>query len=177
MKNEIELIERTRKGDQRAFKHLYDGNVDALYRFMSQFTCDTAQVEDWVQRAFIKAYRNIEKFQHESRFATWLFAIALNEMRSDSRKPSRVITIKEEISETGGNIGEVHDFLWNETMRVWLQELEELKRTVFLLYEIEGYSHAEIASMLNIAENNSRTLLCRAKQILKAKWEEEERFV
>ena len=59
-------------------------------------------------------------------------------------------------------------------MRTWLEDLDETKRTVFLLYEVEGYSHAEIASMLEIGESTSRTILSRAKQYLKTKWQNEE---
>jgi RNA polymerase sigma-70 factor (ECF subfamily) len=62
---------------------------------------------------------------------------------------------------------------WNDAMKVWLRDLDETKRAVFMLYEVEGYSHAEIASMLGIAESSSRTMLSRAKRFLQERWNKE----
>lgn len=56
-------------------------------------------------------------------------------------------------------------------MKVFLDQLDETKRIVFILYEVEGYSHAEIASMLGFGESTSRTVLSRTKQFLKKQWE------
>lgn len=174
MPEETVLIEKVKRGDHRAFKQLYDRHVVPLFRFMRQYSDDTFQVEDWVQRAFIKAYRSIGSFHGTSRFATWLFAIALNEMRTDTRRTNLVVFNSEEIGNYSGGSDD-QSFVWRETMRTWLRELDESKRTVFILYEVEGYSHAEIASMLNVEEGTSRALLSRAKQFLRTKWQLEEK--
>lgn len=172
--DEHHLIEQGKNGNDRAFRDLYDRHVDPLYRFMSQYSRDAVQVEDWVQRAFIKAFRGIQSYNGSARFSTWLFTIALNEMRSDLRRPSLVVFRSDEVALHTGAVDADDSFIWNGMMRDWLNELDESKRTVFLLYEVEGYSHAEIASILNIGESSSRTLLHRAKQYLKDKWETEE---
>lgn len=175
MTDETLLINRVRHGDQRAFKELYELHVVALFRFLRQYSADTFQVEEWVQRAFIKAYRNIGTFQGTSRFATWLFTIALNEMRTDLRKTNLVSFNTDDIQHWNGEDDGSSHFVWQDTMKSWLADLSESKRTVFLLYEIEGYSHAEIASMLNVGESTSRALLSRAKQFLKTKVASEEK--
>lgn len=175
MIDETTLIDRVKRGDQRAFKDLYDRHAVTLFRFMRQYSDDTFQVEDWVQRAFIKSYRSIGTFQGASRFATWLFTIALNEMRTDVRKVNIVAFNSDEVKNWNGREEEDMSFVWEETMKSWLRDMDESKRTVFLLYEIEGYSHAEIASMLNIGASTSRALLCRAKQFLKTKLKSEEK--
>ena len=84
--NEIELIEKALMGNQRAFKTLYDLHVDALYRFLCQFSDQPSQIEEWTQRAFIKAFKKLSQFNQRSSFKTWLFTIGLNEMRTDMRK-------------------------------------------------------------------------------------------
>jgi RNA polymerase sigma-70 factor (ECF subfamily) len=173
------LIDDALQGDQRAFRHLYDRHVDGLFRFMKQFSRDGDEVEDWVQRAFIKAYRGIHTFHREAKFSTWLFTIALNEMRSDRRKKTPPTDTLESGTMTESAIAaeqseQADEFIWNDTMRRWLSELDETKRAVFVLYEVEGYSHAEIASMLNIGAIASRTHLHRAKRFLQEKWKEEE---
>jgi len=175
MTDETLLINRSQQGDHRAFKELYERHVVALFRFMRQYSADTFQVEEWVQRAFIKAYRNIGSFQGVSKFNTWLYTIALNEMKTDMRKSNLVTFNSEDIQNWNGQEEEQMEFVWQETMKSWLTDLPESKRTVFLLYEVEGYSHAEIASMLNIGVSTSRALLSRAKQFLKTKLESEEK--
>src|SRR3989339_983360 len=86
MLEEINLVKRIKSGDHNAFKELYKNNVSPLFMFMKQFSIDNAKVEDWVQRAFIKAYENINRFDGISLFKTWLFKIAINEMKMDFRK-------------------------------------------------------------------------------------------
>ncbi len=169
-------IQKAIKGDQRSYKLLYDDNVRQLFRFLRQYSEDKHLVEDWVQRTFIKAYHNLESFKGESRFSTWLISIALNEMRTDVRRkhilvftehdlPDRIIESEEE------------RFAWNDSMKILLQELDDQKRSIFLLFEVEGYTHAEIAQIMQIGENASRTLLCRAKQQLRTKWETMEKAI
>src|SRR5689334_7283888 len=96
MNDEIPLIEKAKDGDERAFRQIYERHVDPLFRFMRQYSKDTVQVEEWVQRAFIKAYRNIHTFNATARFSTWLFTIALNEMRTDFRRPTLVVVTGDE---------------------------------------------------------------------------------
>ena len=64
--NEIELIEKALMGNQRAFKTLYDLHVDALYRFLCQFSDQPSQIEEWTQRAFIKAFKKLSQFNQRS---------------------------------------------------------------------------------------------------------------
>ena len=177
MEEDLALVQKVKTGDKRAFKRLYDGHVDRLFRFMGQFSRDSGLVEDWVQRAFIKAYNNIASFHGNSRFATWLFTIALNEMRTDLRRPALTLINAADLWDAAPAGRETDDFEWNDTMRASLAGLDETKRTVFVLYEVEGYSHAEIAAMLTISEDNSRVLLSRAKHYLRTHWDRMENVV
>lgn len=172
MNQETVLIQKVKNGDHKAFRELYDRNVSSLYRFMSQFTKDRDQLQDWVQRAFIKSYENISSFDGISMYATWLFKIALNEMKMDLRRAGRISSsvFEEDMHPVEEDDGE---FVWDQVMKVWLNELDEIKRSVFILYEVEGYSHSEIAVMLNLRESTSRTILTRTKKWLKEKWSEE----
>ncbi len=67
------------------------------------------------------------------------------------------------------------NFQWDQVMKNWLMQLSEIKRLVFVLYEVEGYSHAEISEMMNITESTSRTILTRTKVWLRKKWNESEK--
>jgi RNA polymerase sigma-70 factor (ECF subfamily) len=174
MTDEQVLIDRAVRGDDRAYREIYDRHVTPLYRFLRQYTNDSALVEEWVQRAFIKAFRGLATFQRTSRFSSWLFAIGLNEMRDDRRRARPVSFDSAELEAWDGATPEPADFLWEEAMRSLIQELGESQRTVFLLYEVEGYSHAEIAAMLGLGEGTSRSLLARAKRFLKEQLQRKE---
>jgi RNA polymerase sigma-70 factor (ECF subfamily) len=146
--------------------------VASLYRFLKQFSSRPDQVEEWVQRAFIKAFEHLTSFDGRSRFSSWLFRLALNEMRMDWRRSQIVSFVPAEVEQAGA-VKDPADFEWKEMMKSWMDGLDETKRAVFILYEVEGYSHAEIASMLEIGESSSRTLLVRAKRYLQDRWNKE----
>lgn len=170
---EREIINRINSGDIQAFKMLFDTYASPLYRFLKQFSTDSDLVEDWVQNAFIKAFRNIDRFEFKSNFSTWLFRIGINEMKSDYRKSKKYnsIPIEETLYEDPGT--ENRAFEWDMNMKWLLEELDDVKKSIFILFEVEGYSHSEIANILDISENNSRTTLSRTKQYLKHRWNSE----
>ena len=167
-------LAQAKEGNQRAFKALYEIHATPLYRFLRQFTSDTEEVEEWTQRAFIKAFEHLASFDGRSRFSSWLFKLGLNEMRTDRRRDSIVPMVSIDDGASPVDNDKSEQLEWRATMRAWLEELDETKRMVFLLYEVEGYSHAEIASMLEIGESTSRTILTRTKQLLRVRWKKEE---
>jgi RNA polymerase sigma-70 factor (ECF subfamily) len=172
MDEELVWITEAKEGNQRAFHALYSANVTRLFRFLRQFSPETDQVEEWVQRAFIKAFEHLDSFDGRSRFSSWLFTLALNEMRADWRRAQIVAFVPAEDEQEDAS-HESDNFEWRQMMKSWMDDLDESKRTVFVLYEVEGYSHAEIASMLGIAESSSRTFLVRAKRRLQERWNKE----
>jgi len=172
MQDESVWIAKAREGNERAFRLLYAGHVSPLYRFLKQFSNRDEEVEDWVQRAFIKAFERLETFDGRSRFSTWLFALAINEMKMDRRR-AQVVPFFPLEEEPESVEGEPEVFEWHHMMKQWMGGLDDTKRSVFVLYEVEGYSHAEIGTMLGIAESSSRTLLSRAKKYLRERWVKE----
>jgi RNA polymerase sigma-70 factor (ECF subfamily) len=172
MVDEHNWITLAKSGNQKAFRVLYDENVTPLFRFLKQFSRREGEVPEWVQRTFIKAFEHLDSFDQRSRFSSWLFRLAINEMKMDRRRdqiiPFESLEKIDEIVEQ-----DEPSFEWHHTMKSWMEELDETKRMVFILYEVEGYSHAEIASMLGIAESSSRTFLVRAKRILQDRWNKE----
>jgi RNA polymerase sigma-70 factor (ECF subfamily) len=94
----------------------------------------------------------------------------MNEMKTDKRRPNLVMLTADELHEEAGP-AEEERFLWHDAMHRLLGVLDETKRSLFVLYEVEGYSHAEIAEILGIGQNASRTILCRVKHALRTQWE------
>ncbi len=164
--NEKQLVEKVRKGNKRAFRKLYEQNVTQLYRFLAQFSKEHDEIDDWVQHSFIKAYENIDRFEGKSRFSTWLIRIAINHMRSEFRKAEVRKSISIDENEVLQLAGESIDIEWRQDLKEVVDSLDALKKSVFILYEVEGYSHKEISEMLDISASVSRVSLCRAKKIL-----------
>ena len=173
MHDETALVNLAKGNDRKAFRQLYELHVDPLYRFLHKFSSDEHELEEWVQRAFIKAFRGIASFDGRSKFSSWLIRIAINEMKTDRRRTWCYAELSPDI-EDGLTTEPDGEFEWQSTMNVLLDELSEDKRMVFMLFEVEGYSHAEIAAMLDIKEGSSRSMLTRARQHLKRKWIAEE---
>ena len=170
MTDDLILVRRIQTGDHSLFRTLYDAYVDSLYRFLRQFSRDNHEAEEWVQRTFIKAYERIGSFDGRSKVSTWLFAIGLNEMRSDRRRAAILAFEPVDDAQTVSPDDHAEQFQWEDLMKGWLSQLDEMKRAVFLLAEVEGYSHAEIAELLNIKESTSRTILTRTRQWLRNQW-------
>ena len=162
------LISQILSGDRESYKFLYDANVESLFRFLKQFVKSDSAVQELVQRAFIKAYEGLVSFNHRSKFTTWPFQIALNEMRGDARRNSIIqfVDIEEASNSIGNNDDEI-SLEWNSTLRTLFDRLDDTKRAVFILYEVEGYSHSEISQLLDLGESTSRTILTRTKQLLR----------
>lgn len=173
--DESHIVEQAKQGSHAAFRMLYDIHITPLYRFMRQFESNTDLVEEWAQRAFIKAYLNISQFEQSAKFSTWLFRLALNEMKMD-RRTLAIIPLETVYDEDYSSVNSDEEFEWNDLMKAWLSELSETKRMVFLLYEVEGYSHAEIARMLGVGESTSRTILTRTKQFLQTQWQKSQKL-
>ncbi|TNE68425.1 sigma-70 family RNA polymerase sigma factor [bacterium] len=157
------LIELAKEGSQSAYRMLYDRYVDDLFRFVAQFRPERTEVADIVQQAFINCFTKLELFQGKSSFKTWLFSIAIREFQMDLRKWKGKETESIDDHEIPSLPGDI-DLM---SIKVYVSKLDERKRMVFLLFEVEGYSHKEISELLEIQESHSRTLLTRAKMELK----------
>jgi RNA polymerase sigma-70 factor (ECF subfamily) len=158
------LILRAAGGEQQAFAALYNLHVDDLFRFLNQFSGNRDQTAEWVQNSFVNAFTHLHQFGGRSSFKTWLFRIAINEVRTGIRKALPENEIYGE--ETSGDQPENEPLLHHD-LNVWLRHIDERHRAVLLLAEAEGYSHAEIAHMLDITEGTSRSMLARAKNRLR----------
>ena len=165
---EQELVNSAIKGNQNAFRYLYQQYVDQLFRFLLQFSENRQEVQDWTQRAFIKAFTRLNTFKMQSRFKTWLFTIAINEMKMDRRSDFEFTEFSESTypNDSENFISDIEDSEnWIKT-KTALKQLQPLKRIVFLLHVAEGYTHEHISEILSIKEGASRTILHRAKKEL-----------
>ncbi len=166
---ELELIERSRAGDQHAFRELYDANVDRIYRLAYRMAGEEDLARDFTQEAFVRAYQKLEQFRGDSSFSTWLHAIAvsvsLNGLRKVQRHRKRERTF-DEAPDLALAVRPADPDI-KTRLKDAIDGLPELYRTVFLMHDLEGYSHNEIAIALDVAEGTSKARLSRARAKLR----------
>src|SRR5882757_6054293 len=174
---EMELVRAAKGGDDKAFGELvrrYDRNV---FRIAQHITQNREDAEDVVQDAFLKAYTNLQQFQEQSKFYTWLVRIAVNEalMRLRRRRPERMVSLDEDIkTEEDSMPREVADWAPNPEQLYGQGELKEILsktiqglppsfRTVFVLRDVEGLSTEETADALDLSIPAVKSRLLRAR--------------
>lgn len=161
-----ELINGCRKQDARAQKQLYERLSPRMYAVCLRYVKDAADAQDVLLKAFTKTFEHIKKYQHEGSFEGWVHRIVVNESLMFLRKYKNMhvaVDMDEavNVSTPPSHALEADDLLY------FVQQLPLGYRTVFNLYSIEGYSHAEIANQLNISEGTSKSQLSRAKELLR----------
>ncbi len=165
-----ELIKGCIRNDRNCQKELFLRYAGKMLTVCRRYARHEMEAEDLLQDAFIKVYSNIEKYKHKGSFEGWIRRIVINTALKNYQKHSFQ---KERIG--------LHDYeedwlepkaisnLGEEELLKLVSELPDGYRVVFNLYAIEGYSHKEIADMLEIGESTSRSQLVKARKLLQTK--------
>jgi RNA polymerase sigma factor (sigma-70 family) len=165
------LVERAGKGDGAAFEVLYRRHRDRVYGLLWRLAGgDAALAEDLLQEAFVRAWQKLDSFRGESRFGTWLHRLSANVALSDRRirvkRVRREIVLDEAVERTATGDRDVRAGQQMDLERA-IAALPERARTVLVLYDIEGYSHAEIAQLTDMAVGSSKAQLHRARKLIR----------
>jgi RNA polymerase sigma-70 factor, ECF subfamily len=175
--NEAEAIERAKRGDAEAFQALYDKHKRRVYSLCLRMTANTAEAEDLTQEAFLQLYRKIATFRGESAFSTWLHRLSVNVVLMHLRKKGLPVVSLEETTQGGEEDSPKKDFgaedlaLAGSIDRLQLQKaVDDLPpgyRTIFVLHDVEGYEHNEIAEIVGCSIGNSKSQLHKARMKLR----------
>jgi RNA polymerase sigma-70 factor (ECF subfamily) len=174
--SEAEAIERAKQGDAAAFEALYNLHKRRVYSLCLRMTANTAAAEDLTQEAFLQLFRKIGTFRGESAFSTWLHRMAVNVVLMQLRKKGLAIVPLEENIETEEEtpkkeLGADDPRLAGSIDRMQLQRsiasLPPGYRMIFLLHDVEGYEHNEIAEMVGCSIGNSKSQLHKARMKLR----------
>ena len=164
-------VSRARNGDQMAFEQLYRAHSGRIYALCWRLCGgDRALAEDLLQEAFVRAWNKLELFEGKSAFGTWLHRLAANVVLSDRRIRMRRVhseqSLDEAVERTAVGARDVTADLSADLERA-IAALPERARTVLVLYDIEGYAHAEIAELTGMAVGSSKAQLHRARQLVR----------
>ncbi len=164
------IIQLILTGDKKAFRILYDKYKRRYMLTCLRYVKSKSDAEDVVQDAFVQIYRDLHQFNEEKgKFYTWSNRVVINTCLQKLRKKS-VLNVFTDIMEYGQKFSINAMAIENlnlEDLTKLIQKLPKGYRTVFNLYVIDGYTHKEIAEMLQISESTSKTQLMRAKKLLK----------
>ena len=167
--DELQLITRARAGDPAAERALYDAHVERVYRLAYRMSGRDDLAQDFTQDAFIRAFQRLGDFRGDAAFGTWLHTIAvsvvLNGLRKANRQGTRETTLDETIAVAARTPTAEPDL--RQRMRSAIDALPDGYRTVFVMHDVEGYTHDEIGAALGIAGGTSKAQLFRARQKLR----------
>ena len=164
-----ELIARVRAGDPAAERALYDAHVDRVYRLSYRMAGDDELARDFTQETFIRAFERLDTFRGEAAFSTWLHSIATSVALNGLRKVKRFRKREADIEEADGvTVGRRHaEPDLKKRLAEAIDGLPDGYRTVFLLHDVEGYTHEEIGAALAIESGTSKAQLSRARAKLR----------
>jgi len=170
--SEAEAIERAKQGDEVAFETLYHLHRRRVYSLCLRMVSNPAQAEDLAQEAFLQLFRKISTFRGESAFSTWLHRMTVNVVLMQLRKKNLPLVSLEETIETDEEsqkkeLGADDLKLTGSLDRLQLQRaIDRLPpgyKTVFVLHDVQGFEHNEIAEMVGCSIGNSKSQLHKAR--------------
>jgi RNA polymerase sigma-70 factor (ECF subfamily) len=182
--SEAEAILRARNGDRSVFEHLYRLHSGRVYGICLRMVGNTAEAEDLTQEVFLLVLRKIHTFRGESAFSTWLHRLAVNLVLMRLRKKSPLsIEIAPDLDDESGTAGidfGAHDLLLEGSidrinLERSLRQLPAGYRRVFVLHDIQGYEHNEIAAILGRTVGDSKSQLHKARARLREQLHEPQR--
>ena len=162
-------VPEARDGGAAAFERLYRENVGRVYALCLRLSGDPVRAEELTQDVFVRAWEKLDSFRGDSAFSTWLHRLAVNVVlgsrRSDGRRGARVMIAEDvTIFETARELAQEGTRL---DLEAAMATLPEATRTVFVMHDVEGYTHEEIAHLTGRAEGTCKTLLHRARKMLR----------
>ena len=166
---ERRLVRDAQQGDVLAFERLYRDNERKVFALCLRMSCDASLAEELTQEVFVRAWRKLGTFRGESAFSSWLYPMAVNlaltERRSRRRRDARIVATEDparlEAAPPAPRPEQGFD------LEKALGTLPPGARAVFVLHDVEGRTHEEIATLLSLAPGTSKAQLHRARRLLR----------
>jgi RNA polymerase sigma-70 factor (ECF subfamily) len=172
--DELALVDRCRAGDLAAFETIYRAHAGRLYSVACRVLGNPTDAEDLLQDIFLAAHRKLDTFRGESALGTWLYRLAMNlcldHLRSRARRNGQITDALDDeygLDDSGSRRLAERTVAKMDLERAMAQ-LPEGCRTAFVLHDVEGLEHREVAEILGIAEGTSKSQVHKARLRLRA---------
>jgi RNA polymerase sigma-70 factor, ECF subfamily len=172
--DELALVERCRTGDLGAFEEIYRAHSGRLYGVAFRMVGNSADAEDLLQEIFLAAHRKLETFRGDSALGTWLYRLAVNLCLDYLRsRTGRAISVTDALDDEPGLADAGSHKLAEQAVNKLdleraLAQLPEGCRMAFVLHDIEGLEHREVAEVMGIAEGTSKSQVHKARLRLRS---------
>jgi RNA polymerase sigma-70 factor (ECF subfamily) len=162
------LLRAAGAGDRHAFETLYRRHVGRVYALCLRLTAETHTAEELTQEAFVRAWQRLAKFRGDSLFSTWLHRLTVNVVCDHQRRarPWRKFWVDSDANTEVADMPAPSIDVQLD-LDAAIQRLPERARTVFVLHDVEGWQHEEIAASTGTAVGTSKAHLHRARQLLR----------
>lgn len=168
-----QLILNCKTNDTKAQSELYMLFSSKLFSLSLKYSKNYAEAEDNLQDAFVTIFNKINQYKNKGSFEGWLKRITINTALQRYRSQGVFEIVNEDtIEDESLTVSEDNEDISMDYLLQIIQELPDRYRLVFNLYVLDGFSHKEIANMLNIKQGTSKSNLARARQILKSRVQE-----
>jgi RNA polymerase sigma-70 factor, ECF subfamily len=163
------MVAGVRAGDAAAERALYEANVDRVFRLAYRMTGDEDHAREFAQDTFVRVFERIDQFRGEAALSTWIRAIAMTVILNGLRKVKR-FRQREADLEAAAGIGARDRHAepdLKERLRAAVESLPEKYKAVFVMHDVEGYTHEEIGAALKMPTGTSKAQLSRARAKLR----------
>lgn len=171
MPTDAELLARLRARDPAAERQFYERHVDRVYRLILRMCGRPELAQEWTQDTFLRAFDRLDQFRGDAALGSWLHAIAvsvtLNGLRTHKRREAFAAPL-EEATTVAAHAAEASDPDLKTRLRAAIAALPEGTRRVFLMHDVEGFTHEEISDALGCAIGTSKSQLSRAREKLRS---------
>ena len=166
---ERQLVTRILNGDRAAERTFYDAHVDRVYRLAYRMTGDETMAEEYTQETFIRAFDRLGGFEGRSALSTWIHSITVSVVLSGLRKVKRLRQRETELNDVTLATTQARDSDVALKIRLHnaIDTLGDDLRLVFVMHDIEGYKHKEIADVLDVPVGTTKSRLSRARMALR----------
>jgi RNA polymerase sigma-70 factor (ECF subfamily) len=161
------LISRCQQGDEKAMEEIYDRYKRPLFNLAYRYAFDRVAAEDLLQDIFIKVFTHMKDVQKDETFVAWMYRIAVNTcysfLRRRRSRNGQMIALSEVEGKKEEAVYDDHEDSLAAPLDQALRELPDRLRAVFLLHDVQGYKHEEIARMLGVSVGTSKSQLFKAR--------------
>jgi RNA polymerase sigma-70 factor, ECF subfamily len=167
--DERDLIARVRAGDGAAERALYDAHVDRVYRLAYRLAGNDELAREFTQDTFVRAFERLGSFRGDAKLSTWLHAITTSVVLNGLRKRQRFRRRETDLDDAAG-VSSGRRAAEPDLKRRLAQAIDALPqgyRTVFVMHDVEGYTHEEIGAALGVETGTSKAQLSRARARLR----------
>lgn len=172
--NEGDIIKGCKNREETAYRAFVDGYSAFLYAICKRYMKDDERARDCLQESLIQIITKIDKYEEQGKFKSWISSVTVKKCLDYLRKEKRFLARNiEDIGEPAMSEGTTY-ILHRDDVMQFLETLPEHYRIAINMFLIEGYSHKEIAEVLNITESSSRSIVSRARKLIVEMFKEDE---